>query len=65
MVVTDAFLPDIEVETYTIVWRVFFHTREDQQVTWNSPITAPSALFQIRIASGVGSNFTWHLFRSK
>ena len=42
-------------------WTLCFN----QQVTWNSPITAPSVLFQIWIASGVGSNFTWHLFRSK
>jgi hypothetical protein len=42
--------------------RLLSLTRENQQVTWNSPITAPSVLFQIRIASGVGSNFTWHLF---
>jgi len=29
-----------------------------QQVTWNNPITAPSILFQILIASGVGRNLT-------
>jgi hypothetical protein len=36
-----------------------------QQVTWNSPITAPLTRFQLAMASGVGARKTCTFFAAK
>jgi hypothetical protein len=48
-----------------LAWRTRQGQRPPQQVTWTRPITAPSAWFQARITSAVGSSSTWQRWRLK